>query len=75
LGVNNIYTNKRLISTICLPTFDFSAHNLHTITAKNITNQTICIQFNLNTTSHVGSTQSAQFAHYCTLLLVFLNVA
>jgi len=62
---NNISTYN---FTIFPHIFDRSAHNLHTNTAQNITNQTICIQFNVNTARHVGYTKQLQFALCCTLL-------
>jgi len=37
------------------------------IAAQDITNQAISIQFNVSNASHMGPTQQAQFALYCTI--------
>jgi hypothetical protein len=49
---NNFYTLKTLIFTIHILCF---IHNLETTTRKEITNQTIFIEFNINNAYHIGS--------------------
>ena len=65
-----IFTHiKKHYFKILLLIFNLFTLKLGTITGRDITHQTIFIQFYVSRANHVGSTQQAQFALYCTILL------